>query len=301
MTAYYVRELRWGAELREEFWCATEDQFYQLGVTSSSGLSTFQRAPGEDIDTLLKRVFPEGNPHKLLYEPGRYFPRMARPNSVYEESPGRNPDTSDEFRHYRARSTGQLHAFVEELDQICRVVHPEGDNLRVYGHATRNLLILSCTEVEAHCKNILEANGYKSKKRNGRLDTTDYVRLLDAMRLEQYVVSLNYYPWLPSIVPFKGWDENNATKSIPWYHAHNQVKHDREGNFAEATLERALTAATACFVMLCAQYGWDFAVRGQESERSFFRLMTGPQWAPGERYVPAFTGSYEAHNYPFSG
>jgi hypothetical protein len=66
-----------------------------------------------------------------------------------------------------------------------------------FGHATRNILILACTEVEAHWKKILEANGYENKERGDRrLNTKDYVHLLDAMRLDQYVVNLNYYPWL---------------------------------------------------------------------------------------------------------
>src|SRR5229473_1527784 len=90
----------------------------------------------------------------------------------------------------------------------------------------RNILILACTEAEAHWKKILEDNGYKSRKRDGLFNTTDYINLLNAMRLDQYVVNLNYYPWLPTVAPFDGWKNSNATKSIPWYHAYNQVKHD---------------------------------------------------------------------------
>ncbi|SRR5713101_4564274 len=136
MEKYYIRLLRWGAELGEEFWCIKDNEGYRVDVVSSSGLSRFCREPGEDISTTLAKIAPGGEWHELSYEPGKYFPRMARPNSINEPSPGRNPDTSDESRHYRARSTGQLHAFVEELDQICRVIHPEGDNLSTYGHAT---------------------------------------------------------------------------------------------------------------------------------------------------------------------
>jgi hypothetical protein len=293
----YFRLLRWGDKFGEEFWCMTDEECYQLNVISSSGLSRFCREPGEDISATLDKIAPGGEWHELSYKPGKYFPRMARPNSINEPSPGRNPDPSDEFRHYRARSTGQLHAFIEELDQICRVIHPDGCNLRMYGHATRNILILACTEVEAHWRKILKDNGYK---RNGRLNTTDYVNLLSALRLDQYVVNLNYYPWLPTITPFDGWKNSNATKSIPWYHAYNQVKHDREGHFPEATLERALTAVTACFVMLCAQYGLDFALQGKEAERAFFQLIRTPQWEPFEFYVPAFDKSYQAQNYPFT-
>ena len=300
MTKYYLRKLRSGIDLCEEFWCVKDDEAYRIDVMSSSGLSKFPREPCEEISRTLDKIAPWGDWHELSYEPGKYFPRMARPNSINEPSPGHTPDTSDECRYYRAKSTGQLHAFVEELDEICRVIHPEGDNLRTYGHATRNVLILACTEVEAHCRKILEDNDYKGKKRGGRFDTTDYVNLLDAMHLDQYVVNLNYYPWLPTFTPFRGWNASNPTKSIPWYHAHNQLKHDREGQFAEATLERALTAVTACFVLLCAQYGWDFALQDKEAERAFLQLIGAPKWEPSEIYVPAFDGSYKPQNYPFT-
>jgi hypothetical protein len=119
------------------------------------------------------------------------------------------------------------------------------------------------------------------------------------MRLDQYVVNLNYYPWLPTVAPFDGWTNTCATKSIPWYDAYNHVKHDREGHFKEATLKHALTAVTGCFVMLCAQYGWDFALQDKDAERSFFQLIITPQWKPSEFYVPAFGKTCEAQNYPF--
>ena len=300
METYYIRLLRWGATLGDEFWCITDDEAYRIDVISGSGLSRFRRGLGEDISTTLDKIASGGDWHKLSYAPGQYFPRMARPNNINEPSPERNPDPTDEFRHYRARSTGQLHAFIEELDKICRVIHPEGDNLRTYGHATRNLLILACTEVEAHWKNVLEANCYKNRKRNARFDTTGYVKLLSAMRLGQYVVNLNYYPWHPTVAPFDGWKNSSPTKSTPWYYAYNQVKHDREGHFSEATLEHAVTAVTACFVMLCAQYGLDFALQDKEGERAFFQLVATPQWKPSEFYIPAFEKTYEAQNYPFT-
>lgn len=301
MEEYYVRELHWGDVTGEEFWRVDDSEVCQINVVSSSGLSRYAREPGDDVNTILNTIAPWGGWHKLHYKPGEYFPRMARPDSLKNLVLGRNPDPRDEFRHYRARSTGQLHAFVQELDQICRVIQPEGRNLGTFGHATRNLLILACTEVEAHWKTVLEDNGYKINKRNGRFDTTDYVNILEAMRLDKYVVNLNYFPWLPTFAPFLGWKREDATKTLPWYQAYNRVKHDREGHFAEATLERALVAVTACFVMLCAQYGWDFALQDKEAERAFFQLVEAPRWAPSEIYVPRFGANYRPMQFPFVG
>ena len=120
------------------------------------------------------------------------------------------------------------------------------------------------------------------------------------MRLDQYVANLNYYPWFSTVSPFKGWYREKATKSLPWYNAYNLVKHNREEHFAEATLERALTAVTASFVMLCAQYGWEFALQGEAGERAFFGLVEGPRWSPSEIYVPPFEDRrYKPLHYPF--
>jgi hypothetical protein len=299
VAKYFIRELRWGAELGEEFWRVDTDEAARIDVDSASGHNVFHREPGEDIAITFEKISRGGTWHELSYKPGTYFPRMARPSGIKEESPGRNPDISDEFRYYRARSTGQLHAFIEGLDQICRVIHPDEANLRCYGHATRNILILACTEVEAHWKTILGANGYKSAKPNSRLDTNDYVHLLDAMRLNEYVVNLNYYPWLPMVTPFTHWRTDCPTTSLPWYDAYNKVKHDREGHFDTATLECALTAVAGCFVMLCAQYGWDFALQDKAGERAFFQLIRAPNWPVGERYVPPFGTTYTARPYQF--
>lgn len=144
-----------------------------------------------------------------------------------------------------------------------------------------------------------KANGYHGKNGDDYFNTSDYVLLLDAARLDQYVVQLNYYPWLPEFTLFAGWQQSGPSKTLQWYDAYNQVKHDREGHFAEATLDRTITAVAACFVMLAAQYGWDFAVQGAEGERAFFQLNKGPEWAPSEIYIPAYEGDYRPVNYPF--
>jgi hypothetical protein len=115
-------------------------------VSDGSGMNRFSRSPGEDVAAVFSRIAPNGEWYGLDNAPGDYFPRMARPDSINKLPPGNNPDPSQAFREYRARSAGQLHAFIEELDQICRVVQPERNNLQAWGHATRNILILACTE-----------------------------------------------------------------------------------------------------------------------------------------------------------
>jgi hypothetical protein len=275
VTEYYVQVLNNPIEA-DKFWKVDEHgDATRIDVVTSD--RTFRAV------NFLKD-FPGTYFHKLRLAPGEYFPRMARPSDIDpKSSPGWNPDKSGEISEIRATSTGQLHALIGQLEQICRVIHPTPKNDGAFGHEIRNILILACTEAEAQWKGILKANGVEKKKTT----TNDYILLAEPMRLYEYKVELTYYPWLDPIVPFEGWRRmGSPTKDLGWYHAYNLVKHDREANFERATLRHALQAVAGCFVILCAQYGWDFASRGPEAFRAFFRLKGAPVWPPSEIYVP---------------
>lgn len=156
---------------------------------------------------------------------------------------------------------------------------------------------LLAREVEASCKNILKENGVDSSS------TTDYVKLLKAMKLNEYGVNLNFYPWIEQFRPFENWSDQSKSpsKDLVWYDAYNKIKHDREQNFPRATLDNAFRAVAACFILLCAQYGWDFAYRGREAERAFFTLTATPTWQPWQRYIgPMRGGSFVPKLYPFT-
>ena len=226
--------------------------------------------------------FPTSRFHKLSLAPGEYYPRMARPCSIEAGAlPASNPG-SRELINLRTTSTGQLHALIGQLEQICRVVHPVARNYKAFGHEIRNVLILACTEVEAQWKGILKANSVNVN----RASTNLYVKLAKPLKLAAYTVNLTYYPWLPPIAPFRGWKESGSpSQDLRWYQAYNQSKHDRESKFDQATLQHALHAVAGCFVILCAQYG-DFPLRGPEALRAFFQLITSPTWSPKEIYTP---------------
>jgi hypothetical protein len=86
---------------------------------------------------------------------------------------------------------------------------------------------------------------------------------------------------------------------LPWYGAYNGVKHNRDGNFPQASLYAAFDALTAFFIMLCAQYGWDFALTGDAASPAFFRLKASPQWSPSEYYTPAYRSTLKKRGYNF--
>lgn len=224
----------------------------------------------------------------LKLDPGQFYPRMARPTSrAFKESPGLNPQIDPSLV---AMGRGQLAALLEQLERVFRVVHPTQQNFESFGHEIRNILILASTEVEAQWKGILKANG------GGSSSTNDYVKLLPAMKLDEYAITLAFYPWLEPIRPFSTWRTLQPTQSLRWYNAYNAVKHDRETSFERGTLLNALEAVCAIAVLLYAQFG----ATGLYGMDAFFELSEAPCWDGSEVYpvcVPG--GNFTPIPFPF--
>jgi hypothetical protein len=262
----------------------------------------FQADPGETIWDALRRPTPWFEPdgenpfHKTVLQPGQFYPRMARPDLARPEGTiGSNPGAADEA-DLIAVARGQLTTLTRQLDRICQTVHPADETLSVYGHDIRNLLILACTEVESHWRGVLIANGIK--KSNNRFNTTDYVVLCEAMKLDEYAVGFPNYPWLEESSPFAGWESTgNPTQDIEWYDAYNAVKHSRETDFSRATLRYAFEAINACAIMMAAQFG--LCALGREL-LSFFHFSEIPTWPLSEIYLhPYASESWCPVPYPF--
>jgi hypothetical protein len=233
---------------------------------------------------------------ELKLAPGEYYPRMARPeNWALNDSPGVNP-ARGQNKVLIETGRGQLVALRAQLERIFRTVHPIDKNFEAYGHDIRTLLILAATEVEAHWKGILKANGV-----NG-VSTNDYVKLLPAMKLDEYAIRLPFYPWLAPIKPFHGWSDTAPTKSLGWYDAYNAVKHDRETLFERGTLYHAIEAVCACAVISFAQFGMS-AFHDSRQLMTFFHRALVPKWDVTEVYVvwraKGSTRAYTPVPYPF--
>jgi hypothetical protein len=175
---------------------------------------------------------------------------MSRPNAHHPaDSPGSNPANHIQ-RPLIETGRGQLMALRYQLENIFRTDHPVRENFNAFGHDIRNPLILASTEVEAHWKGVLAANGVKGR------NSKDYVKLSEPLKLRGYAVELPFYPWLEPIRPFADWTPScTLTKDLGWYDAYQAVKHDRENQFNRATLANALQSVCGCAVMLFAQFG----------------------------------------------
>lgn len=287
-------------------WEITETEATRIGVSNPrQGPGCYFKAEqGEAIFDAIRRgasdwFGPGGeNPfHETALAPGYFYRRMARPPDQHPlESPGFYPGLRHE-QDALAMTRSQVAVLSRLLDRICQTIHPSPENMAAYGADIRNLLILAATEVEAQWKGILVANGVVTP----RLTTNDYVKLLKAMQLDSYSVSLAEYPSLSKFAPFENWNASTPTQSLRWYEAYNSTKHDRESAFSKATLEHAIDAVCATVVMIAAQYGSPLGLGHRTELSDKFKFLSRPVWAPGDVYTHPYGTSevWSPTNYPF--
>ena len=273
----------------------------RVGIPDPDERSMTTLQDGEGVRQALQRVPMFAQTHFVLHRmklpPGAYYSRMSRPSDQHPtESPGMLPDfwkSSDLI----ASTLNQVRSLVGMLDTIFQAVHPAQANMTCYGSSIRNLLILACTECEAQWRGILGSNGLAPE----RPSTRDYVKLASAMRLSDYSIKLQHYPWLDEVAPFQTWEADAPTKSIAWYDDYNAAKHDREAEFDRASLGSAIHAVAAVWVMIAAQFGIN-GVREFDDLRRYFQLERVPLWRYSEVYTHPY-GSYETafnpQHYPF--
>lgn len=183
------------------------------------------------------------------------------------------------------KSIQQLKTLVDKLSEVLLHVYPSPNNYAVYGHEIRNLLILSCTEVEAQLAGILKEHA--TLNNGGILKTNDYIKLKDLLKLDKYSVRFLHYPEITNIQPFLNWNEKQPTKSLDWYHNYNEVKHDREANFEKAKLKSVIDSICAIVILLHAQYGANMP-HWNELMGAFFEIENEPTWELEEMYLPPF-------------
>lgn len=300
---YYIHEKEKDVFL---LWKIEENSAIRVGVSNpkNSHGCYFLANHGESIWDCLKRLtnwHENGifkNLHRIKLSEGEFYSRIARPPHHHPRDIITCPVTDSDLATI-AISRSQLLALARQLDRICQTVHPIDKTFESYGHDIRNLLILSCTEVESQWRSILIANGVS--KKNGRFNTEDYVKLVPAMRLNEYGVTFPSWPWLDAIFPFRKWrTAGKPTQDLEWYDAYNSVKHDRENSFSAATLRRALESVSACYIMLIAQYGRIFAIGHRSEIDSMFQIHSSPNWPIEDVYIfPSGGERWKSINFKF--
>ncbi|GJD71349.1 hypothetical protein MMMDOFMJ_4305 [Methylobacterium gnaphalii] len=232
--------------------------FYGYGPpywTITCGLTVTEIINGSLIDWC-QRIFGAEDIEVGSYEVGTISNKLWRPGLLTDHEVSSFISDSD---YNRRLSEQAILSLMQRLDDICFYVEPTAHNMNAYGHKIRDLLILSCTEVENICSSLLRLCGLS--KAGSRTTTREYFLLKDLSTMSNWQIKLHRHQDAPLFSPFHGWQGSKPTQSLPWYEAYNKVKHDRTGNFHLATLKCAIESVCACLVLYMSQYGphklWD--------------------------------------------
>lgn len=266
---------------------------------------------GEYIKQRLSQLFNNGVPERMhlikseiecgdrfnhIYRPVNissfrniydFNPLQDVPKEYYKDPPLENVS---EYSNY----VRQLELILDELFDIFKVVSPHSRNMRVFGNAIRNVLILSCTEVDSLMKSVLNGNGYKVDRPN----MNDYRQLIIPMKLFDYTLSFRYINEVGGKTPFGKWGTKENSNSLSWYKAYNHIKHDRINNFKKANLRNAIEATMGFATMLIATYGYRNDIWNEKIGR-IIEVKKEPSWSLKDFYLPPVIGSEELYvNHP---
>lgn len=239
-----------------------------------------------DVDRVVKACLP----------PGNVFHRMARATFTHPADPPSVYMMSKAEGKYLARARNELTSMLMRLKSICRVVEPNSKGLSVYGIEIGELLIIACVCIENSFRGVLESNKLQPAQQSFK--TTDFVKLLNPLRLSEYSVFFVEFPWLADIAPFKKWDISTPTQSLEWYNRYNEEKHNRENLSYRPRLSDAFDAVSAFFIVLTAQFGTS-GVRGFSGPiAESLSINNYPKWADSELYIhPTGNGSWKKKNF----
>lgn len=205
-------------------------------------------------DTLIEwveKVFGAKDIQEMYNDVGTSIEGVWRPSLYYTDDVNQALNYTDSQMRYSEQAIRQL---VEKLDEILKFIQPDPINYNVYGYRIRELLILTCTEIENIWQYYMKTSS--TLPRNGRTyNTNDYVQLLSKLYLSEYSVKLKSYENINQIKPFANWNVASPTTSLQWYDAYNKTKHDRDSNFTLSNLENILISISACLVMHIVHFG----------------------------------------------
>jgi hypothetical protein len=136
-------------------------------------------------------------------------------------------------------------ALETDLTFTARFVEPvAGNNMGCYSIEFARLLLSAGSEVDVLCKVLCKQHSLHVSPTN-----IDGYRAAITTRFPGFTK-------LPVLIPRYGltrepWKEWDTGKNPAWWHAYNDVKHERNINFPKANLENALDAMAGLFVLVC--------------------------------------------------
>ncbi|WP_250255539.1 hypothetical protein [Chryseobacterium sp. Marseille-Q3244] len=157
----------------------------------------------------------------------------------------------NDYSNERISSIRAFEIIVKDYLDILDYIEPNDNNENTYSHRIYELFLRTCTEFESNCKSILSSNQFTKA---GNWNILDYYKINKAAKLSDYEIHLNIWSPITKVLrPFIDWN-SSTPKSLSWYIAYNNVKHDRNNNFHEANLKNLTLALSGLFTILFSQY-----------------------------------------------
>jgi len=178
--------------------------------------------------------------------------RIIRPLNNNFDDFGHEHIVDDRYCSERFQLVHAYHIIENDFKKLFDYIELNDNNKNTFSHRIYELILRICTEFELNCKGILDVNGYI---KSGNLNITDYFKINESSRLNEYEVRLNV--WTPNpltIKPFEDWNSSTFTP-LTWFQNYNSVKHNRNTNFNLASLENLVNCIAGLFVILASQFG----------------------------------------------
>jgi hypothetical protein len=216
--------------------------------TISSGLTVAEHKNGLTLNQWVTQRFGAQDVQTTTVAEGHVVNKVWRPGLYYTADVLQAMSVDISVTKQAERS---LVLLLQRVSEILNFIEPSTHGLLSFGHKTRELLILACTDAEDHWTKLLRTAGVTKPI----LKTNDFIALKTPFHLQEFEVSMPGYPSVPKMRPFGGWIESRPTQSLGWYDAYNKVKHDKSGSLQYATLQNAIGAVAANIALFCAQFG----------------------------------------------
>lgn len=147
---------------------------------------------------------------------------------------------------------------VEDLLTLCEYIDPRDANRACFSHRTFELLLRSCTELENLWKSFLLNKQHGGDPNDWNVH--DYAKIESQYGIELSSVEVAFVHWndgpgLSYFLPYDGWTDQTQKPRLKWYKAYNAVKHARENNFPEASLDYVISAIGALHIALDKIFG----------------------------------------------
>ena len=154
-------------------------------------------------------------------------------------------------------TSGLLHwnyfiALERDLEEVSRYIEFTKRNFPTYSIELAHLLFAAASEVDVVAKLICEK--VAPSKRAGNIDQYRRVLMKELPEIPLIEISVPRYG-----LKFNPWENWGKSTTPDWWHSYNNVKHQRDAFFHEATLQNALNALGALLAFTYIYYSYELA------------------------------------------